>query len=274
MHESPPAIDHTCRNCGQLLTGAFCASCGQAARDGHAPTVAHFTHDLLHEFLHVDGTIFRTLKALFFQPGKLTEEYWAGRVASWVRPVRIFLVVVALHLLVSTGVGPLNYQLLAERSSNGELHLTFGSNVGRASGQTAAPGATPRTAVPEEERAKIFERFQHYYARIRYTSVLAFTLASWALYRRRQPNVVSHLIAGLHFYSFWYALALLLNVAARLNPIANALSFYSVVYLFLMLRRLFRESWYMGALKTLLLFGFLAVVELGLGIAAGKLASQ
>ena len=57
-----------CPNCGRELTGRFCADCGQAEHDGHPPTIRHFLHDLAHEFLHVDGRIFLTLKALFLDP--------------------------------------------------------------------------------------------------------------------------------------------------------------------------------------------------------------
>jgi hypothetical protein len=257
------SASHTCRNCGHALGGPYCSACGQSEHEGHPPTLGHFFHDLVHEFLHVDGTIFRTLKALFFQPGKLTEEYWAGRVVSWIRPVRLFLIVVALHLLVSTGVGPLNYQLTLERKANGELHFAFGTDVQQID---ARAGNTP---LPEAERREFFEKFGHAYAAIRYTSVLAFALASWLLYRKRQPYFVSHLIAGLHFYSFWYAFAMLISVAARWSPEWNKLTALTAVYLFLALGRLFHERWYVRLGKTIVLYAFLLVVEAGLGLAAG-----
>lgn len=253
----------TCRNCGHALSGAYCSNCGQAEHDGHPPTIGHFFHDLVHEILHVDGTIFRTLKALFFQPGKLTEEYWSGRVVSWIRPVRLFLIVIALHLLISTGVGPLNYQLALERKPNGSLHFSVGTD-----GQVVNTRAGD-TPVPEAERREFFEKFGHVYAAIRYTSVLAFALASWLLYRRRQPYFVSHLIAGLHFYSFWYAFAMLVSLAARWSPEWNKLMALTVLYLYLALGRLYRERWYARIWKTIVLYVFLLAVELGLGIAAG-----
>ena len=267
MGESMAAIPHpaapVCRNCGHTLTGPYCAQCGQAAHDGHTPTIGHFFHDLLHEFLHVDGTIFRTLKALFLQPGKLTEEYRAGHIVSWVRPIRIFLIVVALHLLVSTGVGPMNFQVLLERNAKGDLHYSIGTNV-----RATAPSAG-QTPVPEEERREFFEKFGHAYAVVRYTSVLGFALISWMLYRKREPYFVSHLIAGLHFYSFWYAFAMLISLAGRWRPEWNVLSLLSSLYLFLALGRLYHERWYVRLSKTILLYGLLIVIELALALAAG-----
>ena len=259
MIETPHSSSQACRNCGQTLTGACCAACGQAERDGHPPRVGHFFHDLLHEFLHVDGTIFRTLKALFFQPGKLTEEYWAGHVVAWIRPIRIFLVVAAIHLLVSRGVGPLNFDVQLERAPNGELNVHIDNGLSR----------SPVSNVPEEQRREFFEKFEKTYDEIRYSSVLVFALASWLLYRRKQPFFVDHLIAGLHFYSFWYSIAMIAGLLARWQPALNGLATLSIVYLFLALGRLFHERWPIRLLKTLLLFALLLITELALGLAAG-----
>jgi len=268
MIENTHRASHACRNCGHVLDGPYCAECGQAERDGHPPSLAHFFHDLIHEFVHVDGTIFRTLKALFFQPGKLTEEYWAGRVVSWVRPIRLFLVVAAIHLLVSTGVGPLNLGIRLERDSKGELNVGVYNDDGlfaRHKGQTQ---------VPEEQRREFFEKFEKTYDLIRYSSVLIFALGGWLLYRRQQPYFVSHLIAGLHFYSFWYSLAVVASLPARWNPGFNGLNMLSCVYLFLALRRLFHEYWLLRFLKTVILFALVLTTEGALGLAAAAWVSH
>ncbi|HME07598.1 MAG TPA: DUF3667 domain-containing protein [Bryobacteraceae bacterium] len=263
MVETPHSTGSSCRNCGHTLTGPFCSACGQAERDGHPPRVGHFFHDLVHEFLHVDGTIFRTLKALFFQPGKLTEEYWAGHVVAWIRPIRIFLVVAAIHLLVARGVGPLNFQVHLERAPNGGLNVHIDSDLRQ------APAASQAGAVPDEQRREFFEKFEKTYDAIRYSSVLIFAFVSWVLYRKRQPSIVDHLIAGLHFYSFWYSLAVVAGLLARLQPAFNYLAMLSVVYLFLALGRLFHERWLPRLIKTLGLFAMLLLTELALGLAAG-----
>jgi hypothetical protein len=262
MTETPHAAAQACRNCGRILEGPFCAECGQAERDGHPPSVAHFFHDLVHEFVHVDGTIFRTLKALFLQPGKLTEEYWAGHVVAWVRPIRLFLVIAAIHLLVSTGVGPLNFIVRLNRAANGNLNFGVYTNTSQFSNQTGTP-------VSEEQQRVFFEKFEKTYDAIRYSSVLVFALASWLLYRRYQPHFVNHLIAGLHFYSFWYSLAVLASFVVRWQPQLSALNLLSAVYLFLALRRLFPERWYLRLIRTVVLFAILLITELALGMIAG-----
>jgi len=268
MSDHAHNADGVCRNCGHRLTGAYCASCGQAEHDGHPPTIGHFVHDLLHEFLHVDGTIFRTLKALFFQPGELTQQYWAGHVVSWLRPIRIFLTIVALQLLASTGVGPLNLQISALRMPGGDIHFS----VANAGHQNPLPaGGVP---LSKEQNREFSERFTHAYAGIRYFSVLLFACAVWALYRKRQPYFAANLILSLHFYSFWYVLALIGGIAARWLPVLGDLSLLSWIYLLLALGRLFHERWYVRVAKTFALYIFLMATELVLGMAAGWWASR
>lgn len=80
-----------CHNCGIRLTGAFCANCGQKAQELD-PTLGHFAHDLTHELLHFDGKIFKSVWTLLAKPGVLTREYFVGRRARWVSPIRLYLV--------------------------------------------------------------------------------------------------------------------------------------------------------------------------------------
>ena len=80
-----------CPNCGAALSGRFCASCGQKATPV-APTLHEFVHEATHEFLHVDGKIIQSLKLLFTRPGALTLEAFIGRRASYVPPLRLYLI--------------------------------------------------------------------------------------------------------------------------------------------------------------------------------------
>jgi hypothetical protein len=47
---------------------------------------------VIHEFLHVDEKIFRTVRWLLTRPGFLTREYFQGRRARYVSPIRLYLI--------------------------------------------------------------------------------------------------------------------------------------------------------------------------------------
>jgi hypothetical protein len=78
-----------CLNCGEALTGAYCASCGQTAHVHR--TLGAIWHDLMHSVLHFDGKIWRTLPELALRPGELTRRYIHGERAKFVSPFALFL---------------------------------------------------------------------------------------------------------------------------------------------------------------------------------------
>ena len=55
------------------------------------PTLGEFVHEAAGEFLHWDGKLATTFRLLFTQPGELTREYLAGRRASYLSPLRLYL---------------------------------------------------------------------------------------------------------------------------------------------------------------------------------------
>ena len=78
----------------------------ERALEPEALTLRHFlVHTVAHELLHVDGTMWRTLKLLFVRPGRLSLEYAAGRRRFYVNPFRLLLIaIVAYALMASSGL--------------------------------------------------------------------------------------------------------------------------------------------------------------------------
>ncbi|MCC6138060.1 MAG: DUF3667 domain-containing protein [Bdellovibrionaceae bacterium] len=89
-----------CKNCGFNDSGEFCSQCGQKIKIHLNPTLHDVIHDTVHEFLHLDGKIFQTLLTLFRYPGKLTQEYLAGRRVSYVTPIRLYLTLSLVYFLI------------------------------------------------------------------------------------------------------------------------------------------------------------------------------
>jgi len=81
-----------CGNCDSPLTGAYCAQCGQHARES-ARSLDAVLRDGWHLFVHVDGRFWYTLWTLLAKPGQLTLDYFADRRARYVSPVRLYFVI-------------------------------------------------------------------------------------------------------------------------------------------------------------------------------------
>src|ERR1700727_2238396 len=80
-----------CKNCDAVLLGRFCVNCSQAA-NVHVPTTMELVHELLEGITHSDSRLWRTLTTLWFKPGKLTEEFVAGRRVAYLPPFRLYLI--------------------------------------------------------------------------------------------------------------------------------------------------------------------------------------
>lgn len=87
-----------CPNCGFPSPGRYCPDCGQRQGD-RLVSVGHLLRDAIDDQLAINSALPRTLGALFLRPGKLTTEYLAGRIASYIPPVRLYLVASVLFFL-------------------------------------------------------------------------------------------------------------------------------------------------------------------------------
>jgi hypothetical protein len=96
----------SCLNCGNPLTGEFCAVCGQRAHVHRS--LLSLGHDILHGVFHFEGKVWRTLPELFFRPGRLTRRYINGERAKFVSPMALFLFTVFLMFATFSVTGILD----------------------------------------------------------------------------------------------------------------------------------------------------------------------
>lgn len=96
-----PADGPSCANCGAAFAQprpAFCPACGQESTTA-LPTVSSFLQQLGGAYFSTEGALWRTLKLLLTRPGELTVQYLAGRRKHYVLPLRLYLSI-SLVLLV------------------------------------------------------------------------------------------------------------------------------------------------------------------------------
>lgn len=91
-----------CTNCGALLTGPYCAECGQRVEPRIQP-LSRFLGEAFDTVTNIDSRLWRTFVPLLFRPGWLTREFLQGRRASYVPPFKLYFVITLLFfLLVAT----------------------------------------------------------------------------------------------------------------------------------------------------------------------------
>ena len=80
----------SCKNCEHEFSGNFCPNCGQSSIDFDRPFGFVF-YDFLGNFLSFDARFFKTFKHLLFFPGRLTNDFFAGKRISFTPPFRLFI---------------------------------------------------------------------------------------------------------------------------------------------------------------------------------------
>ena len=92
----------TCPNCGENLTGIFCANCGQKVKNLNVP-FKEVVSEVVENTLTFDSRFFRTLIPLITKPGFLTVEYNLGRRFRYVTPFRLYVFIsFILFFMLST----------------------------------------------------------------------------------------------------------------------------------------------------------------------------
>jgi hypothetical protein len=88
-----------CQNCGAPLAGPYCSVCGQHDVEYHR-SLWPMLEDALEGFFHFDGKAVKSVRFLLTRPGFLTQEFVAGRRASYANPLRLYIFISFLFFAV------------------------------------------------------------------------------------------------------------------------------------------------------------------------------
>lgn len=196
---TPYAEQLHCPNCGAPAHGRYCHRCGQKLRTPHDYRLLHFIKHTLHEFTDIDSKVLLSLRYLLFSPGRLTAEWRAGREGSFVKPVRLFIVVniiyfIFLHFFpINTIVVPLESQYSLQIYSR-YIRPTVDERI-RTSHTTFKTFAEKYDEISSEQAKSLV---------ILMVPMFAALLA--LLYFRKHYYFVEHLVFSLHFFSLFLLL--------------------------------------------------------------------
>jgi hypothetical protein len=267
MHDS-----NQCRNCGTAAHLNYCANCGQETRL-HVPSAREFFHEFITHYIAIEGKLWRTLKLLLFKPGVLTNEYLAGRRASYIIPLRIFLTFSILFfatmklsnvdLVNSDGPPPVGSKKAEEARSNGSDLQGLVEYIG------PGPVAKMKSVLelPEAQRDKVFAAgFYSYapYAMLFLMPVFAFYLK--LLYLGSGRRYGEHFLFALHTNAFAY-LQITLMILSPWGFLTFLLGVWLVFYLPTAMRRVYGGSRTFTFLRWLVL-AFLHAFSLSVAVLA------
>jgi hypothetical protein len=285
---APAVAPARCKNCNALLSGRYCANCSQAA-DVHVPTTLELVHELLEGITHSDSRLWRTLTTLWFRPGKLTEEFVAGRRIAYLPPFRLYLILSIIFFLIASLVhtsgeaikfddamkpaGVAVDAVPADRPITGCQDFT-------ASGH---PSWTPRLQhICEAVRKDSAENLLHVAVGTMSKAMFIFlplvAFLHMLMYWHPRYRYAEQLLFFVHLHAFYFSVAILLipiieatntwpKFEGAAGMLETLLGWTLPVYTVMAMRRVFHRSWPGTLLKGVALF-FVYMIVFALTVAA------
>jgi hypothetical protein len=206
-----------CQNCGEPLTGPFCATCGQHDIDYHR-SVGPIIEDSLEGFLHFDGKFFKSVRWLFTRPGFLTKEFIAGRRVSYIHPLRLYIFASFLYFAANLFIPhpPAKVTLTDERGAKqGQVDLSAPAHSSRATAGVYHLVDRMRSEDPGD----VDKELAHLMPTMLFFCLPFLATALLLAYAKSGRVYVEHLIFALHVQAFYFLAALATElVQAALLP--------------------------------------------------------
>ena len=265
-----------CPSCGAPHIGSFCARCGEKRRGRHDYSVRHYFGEAVEVATHFDSKILRSAWLLVSRPGFLSAEYLQGRRVRYVAPLRLFIVLSIVYYL-SNSIFPYNAFTtpLAVQLNMNDYYPSY------AVAQVEQAMSQKRLAYADLEQ-EYNQKTANLSKTLVFSLIPVIALMLYALLFRKRRYFAEHLVVATHFWAFALLLIgvfipVLLLLLTRLAPVlgvspavvtadtvpSTIIQVVFAVYLFTMLRRVYRVSrWYGGLLAASIAWSFFQIVWL------------
>ena len=260
-------------NCGADLSGRFCANCGQAA-DVHVPSSSELMHEALEGITHSDSRLWRTLKLLWFKPGKLTQEFVAGRRAAYLPPIRLYLVLSVIFFLVASlshshgNVAELkdgHIQVVTSEASCKDIQFDlFGDHIWQ---QRLRHGCE---AAVRDSGAGLLHVAVGTMPKAMFVFLPLVAFLHMLMYWRPRHRYAEHLLFFLHVHAFFFSFMTLVVLSAlaagtwpssaKVWSFVPLLLWWLPLYTLLAMKRVFGGTWVGTLFKASALFAVYMVV--------------
>ncbi len=276
-NDKPPARStFICPSCGTESFDQFCSNCGEEKLGPADRSLRHYFDVVANLLTHFDSKGYRSLWYLVAKPGFLSLEQFRGRRVRYAKPISLFvsLNVVYYFFIALFGVHTFSTPLAVQ------LH-----------GNDYYPGFAGRIVESRLKAEKLsFAAFEAKYdakagtlsKTLIFLFIPIYSVIFYGLFFTHRRYFMDHAVIATHLWSFILllltigvpAVAVLLMcwykgpsisalIAANDNPITIFLQVCIAVYLVLMLRRVYKASyWYSATVALVISLSFFQIVWL------------
>jgi hypothetical protein len=249
-----------CPNCDTPLHGSYCSTCGQHQRR-YDQAFSQLVSEGLGDIFRLDARGSKTLLSLLFRPGQLIVEFLAGARARFISPVRLYLVVsLLLFLLIS--IGPEDRSEHVVEADHAALHdaimeYIILDGVDGPLTQYAQEQILKMMVLGRSNPQLLFDQYVDLLATVMFFMIPIFAIFVKLFYLGSRYFYTEHLIVCVYLQSFIYiAFSMLLVLGFfgdALDGIDYAIQLWIPVYIFISIRVVYRQSYFLTVSKYVIL---------------------
>ncbi|HEX6259122.1 MAG TPA: DUF3667 domain-containing protein [Woeseiaceae bacterium] len=283
-----------CPNCGYPAPGNFCSHCGQKQAERRI-SVRYLIHDFLDEQFGINNRTARTLK-LLIRPGRLTSEYFDGRIQQYIPPLKLYLIGSVLFFFV-VAVAP-DFELIeigdvttdapadsaavanAQPPADFFLWVPPGSDnwlrdIRVDFGVPAVSRAAERNLHdlslfgPEEGTQRLASTIEAQIPTVLFLFLPLYALLLYLFFRKQRRYYVEHFVFALHLHAFIF-IAFIPAILIRVTAVRAVILLGVFLYIYLALKHVYRQGWLVTAAKYLVLW-FLYLIYFSIGMVAATM---
>jgi hypothetical protein len=240
------------------------------------PSTRELLHEALEGLTHSDSRLWRTLYLLWFKPGKLTQEFVAGRRASYLPPFRLYLVLSILFFLAAS-VSSTHVKVVQFDPKTGSMSEPECDKLNRSAFKVNLFGRDWASRIKHacgeiarDNGASLFHVAVGTAPKAMFLFLPLVAFLHMLMYWRPRHKYAEHLLFFVHVHAFFFSamtLAVLSVDAAGAWPALDWVASLIVlmlwtlpVYTAIAMRRVFRRGWPLTLVKALALFAVYMVV--------------
>ncbi|TLX72321.1 DUF3667 domain-containing protein [Labilibacter sediminis] len=285
-----------CKNCATEFEGSYCPQCGQSITDYEKP-FGLVIYDLMGNIFAFDTRLWRTLKAVLFQPGKMAGEFIKGHRVKYMPPFRLYVFVsfiffVMLNYNTQNGLNEskefnqLQASLVDSIWNRGGIDISIGADSVHYEATEAVRETKADIEESEEKALKVEDKIKDIISHpdfympqfFKYFSWILFFLMPlygsflWLFFRKKYRFYLGHVIFAVNQHSFLFIIFILMMGINFIFPNKDSswegwLIWLVPVYSIIGARKLYQRRWRTIILKLMAIFfmySFLLLIGVGL----------
>src|SRR6188768_841568 len=119
--------EKNCLNCGHLVEEIYCPHCGQKNVETHVNAFSAIG-EFIADYFHADGKFLKSIPALLLRPGRMTNEFNAGKREKYIHPFRLYIFISIIYFSISFITDDSSVVMINGERYATHTHIRFGNS--------------------------------------------------------------------------------------------------------------------------------------------------